>query len=280
MVHHIPRFLRRLRDVHSKVALVVVDCLGMCQWPIIRESLQTSVPGIRLNEGAVFAWVPTLTSFSRQALLSGRPPFGFASSLFKTSKEEQEWSDFWLTERMPTGQIFYSHYKDSDASFDEIRETIEHRKPLAAAIIVGTVDEMTHGTVLGWSALHTQVRVWMKEGRLVRLLEFLLDAGYRIVISADHGNVQTTGFGRPSEGVMAEVRGERCRIYPDAALRSKTAETYVDAVQWPPIGLPQGTFPLLAPSSKAFTTVNDRIVCHGGASLEETVVPLIEVMRS
>src|SRR5262245_19100018 len=36
--------------------------------------------------------------------------------------------------------------------------------------------------------------------------------------SADHGNVEAQGIGRPKEGVLSHKRGERCRIYSDPIL--------------------------------------------------------------
>ena len=68
MVHHVPRFLAdrfvpTSKGGDTKQALVVVDGLALDQWISLRDSLRSACD---CEESAVFAWVPTLTSISRQ----------------------------------------------------------------------------------------------------------------------------------------------------------------------------------------------------------------------
>jgi hypothetical protein len=48
---------------------------------------------------------------------------------------------------------------------------------------------------------------WLTTGFVDRLFSLLLDKGYHIYLTADHGNVESTGVGRPNQGVIAETRG-------------------------------------------------------------------------
>lgn len=75
------------------------------------------------------------------------------------------------------------------------------------------------------------------------------------------------------------MRGKRAHVYPSAALRRRAANEVPDARPWPPTGLPSDYFPLLAPGRSAFVAQDERIVGHGGASLEEVVVPLVRIDR-
>ena len=77
---------------------------------------------------------------------------------------------------------------------------------------------------------------------------------------------------------MADVLGERVRIYPDPLLRGQIKQRFPDSLEWPPIGLPEDYFPLLAPGRSAFVREAERLVGHGGASLEELVVPLVQIV--
>jgi hypothetical protein len=52
---------------------------------------------------------------------------------------------------------------------------------------------------------------------------------------------------------------------------------FPEAVEWPRIGLPDDYFPLLAPPRSAFIPVGEYSVSHGGMSLEEVVVPFVEI---
>ena len=82
------------------------------------------------------------------------------------------------------------------------------------------------------------------------------------------------------EGVLAETKGERVRIYSDQILRSQVFKKFPDAIQWPPIGLPENYFALIAPDRKAFISENKRTVAHGGITIEEIVVPFIHINRN
>jgi hypothetical protein len=97
MLHHLPRFLARQmgEDRNSKIALIVVDGLAMDQWLVVREALASKQPGLRFREQAVFAWIPSLTSVSRQAAFAGKAPIFFPNSIQTTDKEPALWAQFW-----------------------------------------------------------------------------------------------------------------------------------------------------------------------------------------
>ena len=73
MIHHVPRALaRQMHEVADrKVALVVLDGLAFDQWVAIRAVLAEQRPGLRFREDSLFAWIPTLTTVSRQACFAG-----------------------------------------------------------------------------------------------------------------------------------------------------------------------------------------------------------------
>lgn len=67
MLHHVPR--RLARDIEdtgsSRAALIVLDGLALDQWATIRQLLQKQDANLVMRESATFAWIPTLTSVSR-----------------------------------------------------------------------------------------------------------------------------------------------------------------------------------------------------------------------
>ena len=126
--------------------------------------------------------------------------------------------------------------------------------------------------------MHNQVRQWAAEGFLSALLDLLLSNGFLVFLTADHGNVESVGCGRPKEGMTAEVRGERARIYSDAVLRANVAARFATAISWKPLGLPEDFLPLLSADRSAFVQEGQRTVAHGGVTLEEAIVPFIRVV--
>ena len=100
-----------------------------------------------------------------------------------------------------------------------------------------------------------------------------------VILSSDHGNVEAKGCGRPAEGVIADLRGERVRIYSDELLRSTVKDKFPESIMWPTFGLPEDYFPLLAPERLAFVPKGQKTVAHGGITIEELIVPLIQIER-
>ncbi len=47
---------------------------------------------------------------------------------------------------------------------------------------------------------------------------------------------------------------------------------------WKPLGLPTDFLPLILPERSAFVKVGERIVAHGGVTLEEVIVPFVRVI--
>ena len=91
MLHHVPRRLARyIEDTDSsRAALIVVDGLALDQWVTIRQLLQKQNVNLVMRESATFAWIPTLTSVSRQSIFSGKPPLYFPSSINSSNSEEK-----------------------------------------------------------------------------------------------------------------------------------------------------------------------------------------------
>ena len=280
MLHHVPRYLaRRIEDGSAgKVALIVVDGLALDQWLVLRDVLADQRPGFRFREGAVFAWVPTITSVSRQAIFAGKPPFYFPSSIHTTDREPSSWRQFWTDQGMPAHTVGYAKGL-GDGPGDGVSEVLTRADFRALGLVVDKVDRIMHGMELGAAGMHNQVRQWAGEGFMARLLDRLLGDGFAVYLTSDHGNIEAEGRGRPSEGALADIRGERARIYSDAVLRSPVREQFPDAIAWPAVGLPDDYLALLAPGRSAFVREGERVVGHGGASLEEVVVPWIRIER-
>ena len=280
MVHHLPRFLtRRLADEpRGKVALVVVDGLALDQWIVLRDALAVQRPALRFREGAAFAWAPTITSVSRQAIFAGTPPLHFPASILTTAREASRWTRFWADQGLAVRETGYARGL-GDGLPEGVRELVSRPAMRALGLVVDKVDKIMHGMALGAAGMHNQVRQWVGEGFMAGLLDALLDGGFAVFLTSDHGNVEAEGRGRPAEGAIAEVRGERARIYPDPVLRSRVKEGFPDAIEWPSVGLPEDCLALLAPGRTAFVREGERIVGHGGVSLEEVVVPMVEIER-
>ena len=281
MLHHVPRRLARdIEDsVNSRAALIVVDGLALDQWVTIRQLLQEQDANLVMRESATFAWIPTLTSVSRQSIFSGKPPLYFPSSINSTSSEEKLWKQFWEGHGLSRLDVAYQRgLGDGDAA-GVLDAAIHPGKTKVVGLVVDKVDKIMHGMQLGAAGMHNQIRQWCQGGFLAALVGNLLDYGFEVWLTADHGNMQCEGRGCPSEGVIAETRGQRARVYPTPELRAQVAASFAFAREWQPVGLPPGYFPLVAGGCDAFVKQGTSIVGHGGIAIEEVIVPLVKFSR-
>jgi hypothetical protein len=281
MVHHLSRMLARqlATSNESKAALVILDGLALDQWLILREVLAEQRPCLRFVDGAVFAFIPTVTAVSRQALFAGKLPLYFPGTISSTNREETLWRQFWADHGLTPEQVAYGRGLGEEGSLGRVEETLLDRRIRVLGLVVNTVDEMAHGMKLGTAGLHQQVRQWVKGGFLVGLLDMLLDNGFALYLGSDHGNIEAVGIGRSAEGAIADQRGERVRVYRDPILRQRVEERFPGSIAWPSLGLPEDFAPLMAPGRSAFIRVGERIVGHGGISVEELIVPFVRVER-
>ena len=281
MIHQIPRLLaRRLQESRDgKVALVVMDGLALDQWVVVREVLAQQRPGLRFREESLFAWIPTLTMVSRQACFAGRPPLYFATSIDGTDREPSAWKRFWGDEGLFPAEAVYEKNLRDPSDVERVEELVSHPGARAVGLVVDAVDRIMHGMTLGSAGMHNQVELWTERGALAVLLDTLLDRGFAVFLTSDHGNVEAQGCGAPREKSLAELRGQRARVYRDRGLRSRVATRFPDAIAWPTTGLPEDYFALLAPARRAFVRESERPVSHGGITLEEVVVPFVEIER-
>ena len=283
MLHQIPKYMAHRLEAKGtarKMAVVVVDGLAMDQWAVVRQEL----PSRKwiTEEFGLFAWAPTLTSVSRQSIFAGDPPFFFGQSLDTTGKEERHWTRFWDDRGLRKGDAVYvcqGTLEDDDGFIKRIIEKIDQPRCAVAGIVVGKIDQMLHGTVNGTDGMHAGVRHWAKRASLYRLLEAMLERGFEVILTADHGNVEGVGIGKPNVGATANERGERVHVFSDSLLRSNIAEKYPGSLEWPCIGLPEDYLVLIAPPLRAYIGEGQRIVAHGGICIEEVIVPFVTIAR-
>jgi len=278
MQHHIPSALAETYlEQGRRVALLVLDGMSFDQWLAIKRVLLQKTTSYKFDESAIFAWAPTITSVCRQALFSGKIPSNFASSIMTTEKEPALWAQFWLQQGLSRDESAYIKGLGDASSLSEVDEIASSHRVKALGLVVDKIDKIMHGIELGAAGMHSQVKQWANEDYLEKLLGILKKNNFKIYLTADHGNIEVSGCGRPMEGAISDMRGERVRIYKDAMLRSGVAAKFPATIEWPDIGLPDNFMPLIAPGRAAFIPDGHTAVTHGGVCIEEIIVPLIQI---
>ncbi|MCX6020036.1 MAG: BREX-3 system phosphatase PglZ [Chloroflexi bacterium] len=257
LVSHVARHLARQIEAQprQRAALIVVDGLALEQWCALREIMNARDARLRFEESALFAWIPTLTSVSRQAIFA------------------------WENHAVSPGQVRHARSLGRGAAADELRVLLD-ADPRVLGLVVDVVDGIMHGMQLGAAGMRSQVRQWAERGYMNDAVDLLLGRGYRVWLTADHGNAACRGAGVAGDGVWAEKRGARVRVYRAPELRAHAARGRVHVGEWTPPGLPSDFHPLFADGSSAFATAGEMLVGHGGRSVREVIVPFVEVVRA
>lgn len=279
-VDKIAHFLaHQLAGGSRRLALVVVDGLALDQWLLLRDSLG----GLGLEESVCWAWVPTITAVSRQAIFAAEAPLFFPQSLGTASKEPKHWERFWAEQGLLGPAVAYLRQGAQEADSELLAKVKDHASRPSCRVlglVVGKVDEMLHGAVTGLGGLHAQVRQWSQAGAFRSLIDALLAEGFSVYVTADHGNVAAKGSGRPNVGTVPEEKGERAWVFRDAALREQVRQALPSALLWPGPGLPADYSVLLPRGVEAFLARGKETVGHGGIALEEVLVPFVRIQEN
>ena len=280
MVHQISRFMafERNRKKLQKIALLVLDGLAFDQWLLLKKNLEACDKAWRFQESTAFAWVPTLTSVTRQSIFAGEPPLYFPGSIETTSKERSHWLRFWEDQNVQKNAVeLVTNIKGVD---DPDLETALGNPRLAVlGIIWNQIDNLVHTAIMRTAGLHILVNKWISEGHLQKLLLRLHQEGFVVYLTADHGNIAATGIGNPKEGVLVEQKGKRVRVYDRPEFLEEVAKKFPESIRWPNYGLPPARYVLLPGNLKAFTDAGVEVVSHGGIALEEVMVPFVAISR-
>lgn len=259
-VNKILPFLSSNYSAKDKVALLVVDGMAWWQYIVLREQL--SAEKIRTADSAIYAWTPTITMLSRQAIFRGDDPrLDYKQS---PASEEKLWSAWWTEKGVPSSDIQYI-YGDSEP---EVWSTTRR-----LALVSVTLDEVMHISDAP-DLLLACTEAWAR--RFARTIISLKEQGFKVFITTDHGNVLSTGTGSLTSAEKTHLfadgsRGARHLIYDSSApmesfLAEHDASAFLVHDNW-----------LAYRQEQAFAKTGKRQITHGGSHLLEVAIPFIEI---
>jgi len=276
------RWLYQQADRDERLALLCFDGLALDQWFLLRDYLQSVLPDLVFHENRTYAVAPTVTPVSRQALFAGRPPTTFAETLHRTDKDADRWQAYWVNQNVPQRRVAYATVKVSGQGLDDLRAVAES-KNRRLGVLVNLFDEVMHA-VKGMTpeadkrVYYDTLRSHLENGRLAELFDLLLNHAYRLFLTADHGNVAGVGNGLKPPKALVESHARRVAIFDKAALAEEYAAAHGLRL-YRTKALPPDVHPVYLPGTQLFAPEDATHISHGGLSLEELVVPFVEVIR-
>ncbi|MCA9873355.1 MAG: BREX-3 system phosphatase PglZ [Anaerolineales bacterium] len=277
-VHHVPYLLAAQREQgQQRQALLVLDGMSLVDWLLIRSRWQARQRNWRMQEQLVLAQIPTVTAVSRQALVSGLRPADFGDSLDHNRQEPKLWRQFWVQRGVGEKGVGYGRIKLGQ---HDLPTELSSSRIQALCLINTSIDDMLHGASLGAADVQTSLRLWLdkQSPQLETVINDLLQRGFQVTITSDHGHTEAQGMGQPQEGLAVETRSKRARIYRNENAALAVQQGYPDTILWHGQGLlPDDTWALMGNGRLAFAPKNEIVVTHGGLTLDEMVVPLIQI---
>ena len=293
-------FLRPALQSHGKALLVVVDCLRLDQWAMIRPLIGELFD---IETSHYFSILPTATPYARNAIFSGLFP----------SEIKQRYPKWWADQdenslNAHEGQLLVEQLKDICGTPVPVRyekvfsaqdgEALLRRLPAhlqqpgVTALVFNFIDQLTHGrsenstlfeVARDTRALRALTRTWFERSPLLDALREAERRGVPVLLTTDHGSIHchtpaTVFAKRDATSNLRYKFGEDLRAQDDDA-----ALVVDDLLSY---GLPPrapGTRLLLATGDRFFvypTKLREYqaryrgAFLHGGVAPEEVVLPI------
>lgn len=259
MISRVMDYILKTKD---KVALIVLDGMAVFDFKVLSENFEN----IDYQEGYIYAMIPTTTAISRQSLLAGKFPVELERP-FDLSREEKEFVKKAQEAGYSEKQILYSRGYSLDIS----------PNTKCMSIIVNDIDDLVHGQIQARNGMYNDVNLLAKSGKIQRLINELYNSGFRVYLTSDHGNTLCTGIGSiKGAGVEVETRSRRMLILKDFA-EGKPLMAKYNLIEYLGYYLDKQYKYYICNNGTSFDTKGSIVMTHGGISIDEVIVPFIEI---
>ena len=259
----VSRAMEYMSEHSRRFIVVVMDGMSEFDWRILAKSFR-DVPYMK---SSVFAMIPTITSVSRQCLLSNKYPRQLRNP-WSQVHEKAEFKDAALRLGFADFQIGYGRGYDF-----EFPNSVQ-----CGAIIINDVDNLVHGQIQGREGMASDLTIMVKQGKLASMVKRFLSQQYDVFITADHGNTLRTGIGRlVGTGVETETKSHCMLVLHDYAEKEQIKYKY-NLIDFPKYFLPKEYEYLICNNGDSLDILGTKVMTHGGISLDECIVPFVRIM--
>ncbi|MBQ4549126.1 MAG: PglZ domain-containing protein [Bacteroidales bacterium] len=263
LVHKILPHLAHKHKNNDKIVLLIID--GMSYWQYLILDKELKGIGIETTKEITFAYLPSITKLSRQAIFRGAVP---SLNYNQSHKEERKlWIDYWTNlqsnKKMQDFEIGYSHgnYQINNSNIYRL------------AIVDVSLDEKMHSSHNN-KDLFVLTNNWAEEVSLH--IKELYQSGYTIYITTDHGNIhanpwRSLDIEEKTYLYEKESKGKRHLIYNKTEyledFLQKNQEIKDDL-------LVHDTWAVWRNANNFSNTDN---ITHGGSHFLEVIIPFITI---
>lgn len=251
-------FISKQND--DRIALIVVDGMNFWQSQMLVDSLNANYD-LDTVVNTIYSWLPSVTELSRQAIFLGKyPTMDYVQNI---QNEAKMWESFWQSKGFRESQILYEH--SSHLAVNDLRKRI--------AFVTVDLDEKMHASE-DFRYLHAATEIWVKEPAIVDAVGDLLQGGFTIYITTDHGNTETHPIRLLTQGEKVgspSLSKRHITLAPQANRSLFEADHEGEVMQIDPSSrtyYPKG--------DGTFTNTNAGVT-HGGTHFLEVLIPFIKL---
>src|SRR5437667_8719083 len=297
----VSEFVVPVLQAEGRVLFIVVDCLRLDQWVVLRDLL---TPLFEVEESHYYSILPTATPFARNAIFSGLFPMEIAA------RHPEWWAQPSDEERLNAHEagllleqlqelvgkpvpVRYEKLFSAGEGGELLRRLPAHlAQEGVTALVFNFIDQLTHGrsesailyeVARDEAALRGLTRTWFERSPVLAALQEAERRGVSVLLTTDHGSIhcETPATVYAKRDATANLRhkvGEELQVeHPEAAILVEDLKAY----GLPGMGL--GVRLLLATADRFFvypTKLREYQAryrgsfLHGGVTPEEMILPV------
>ena len=241
------------------VALVVVDGLSFWQYLTLKKALPDS---LTIQDSHIYSWIPSITMLSRQSIFRGAAPVRDYKQ--NPQNEEKLWFEYWTKQSFLKDEIGYEYNAMGDSCGTAKR----------LAYVTVKLDEKMHASENN-RELFLLTQNWASS--FAKDIKMLIDAGYKVFLTTDHGNVESVGWRKLTSQEKVYVygdgsRGMRHLIYDDTHGMDELYEQMDHDQVW------RHEDWIVWRNRKSFSSNGCQEITHGGCHFLEVLIPFIKIM--
>ena len=263
---------------NNNVALIVMDGMSYDEWFILKKYLDS----FEIKELESFAILPSITSFSRTSIFTGKTPNMFLNENHKVkyNTEQEGFEKYFVEKNISKNDIAWGRI-DLNKNIVKINgeevefEYLKGYKSLG--LVCNLFDDESHSiNVFGEnkSNLYNNIISAIESSKLIELLVYLKEFGYKVILTSDHGNIYCEGNKIKSNKMLeSERKSIRCLMFDSEIIADKLVNEHPEECFKFKYNSLSNNLYLVFAINGCFG--NKAAITHGGFSPEECIVPVV-----
>lgn len=267
---HLNSNLLNIMLKNKKIAIICFDCMGFEEWQVIYQYL-IETTNLEFDIDHSFSILPSETGYSRGALFSGLVPLELPEKKSNLRIEEKMFKKALNHNNIDENDVYFNRFSKPD----EIPENYAFEDFQALGIIFSFVDEIVHSKFVDKNLLITNIETLLRNSKLDIFLDSLVQKGFKVYLCSDHGNIFAHGTGINVPKKLVNEKALRYLISEHENIIAEYADENSIVIQLKRILGEE--YILLMTGKSMLGGKNYSRLTHGGISIEEVVLPFIEV---